>query len=60
LGEAAKFRIVLIEAGSRLLPSFPKKSPKPRVRLQALGVSVIVGGRVSRATEQGLSWPMAS
>ena len=54
LGEAAKFRIVLIEAGSRLLPSFPEEiSEATRVRLQALGVSVIVGGRVSRATEQG-------
>ena len=54
LGEAAKFRIVLIEAGARLLPSFPEEiAEATRVRLQALGVSVIVGGRVSRATEQG-------
>lgn len=54
LGAAAKFRIVLIEAGLRLLPSFPEEiSEATRVRLQALGVSVVLGGRVSRATTEG-------
>ena len=54
LGEAAKFRIVLIEAGPRLLPSFPEEiSEATRLRLQALGVSVVVGGRVKSATKDG-------
>lgn len=54
LGEAAKFRIVLIEAGSRLLPGFPEEiSEATRVRLEALGVSVIVNGKVQSATEEG-------
>lgn len=57
LGEAAKFCIVLIEAGSCLRPRFPEASSEAvHVLLQMLGVSVVVGGRVScasRATEQG-------
>lgn len=54
LGEAAKFCIVLIEAGSRLWPRFPEASSEAvLVLLQMLGVSVVVGGRVSCATEQG-------
>ncbi|WP_120969529.1 MULTISPECIES: NAD(P)/FAD-dependent oxidoreductase [unclassified Comamonas] len=54
LGVAAKFRIVLIEAGPRVLPSFPEEiSEATRQRLEALGVSVIVSGRVKSATAQG-------
>lgn len=57
LGEATKFCIVLIEAGSCLRPRFPEASSEAvHVLLQMLGVSVVVGGRVScasRATEQG-------
>ncbi len=54
LGEAARFGIVLIEAGPRLLPGFPEEiSEATRLRLQALGVSVIVNGRVQSASEEG-------
>ena len=61
LGAAAKFRIVLIEAGLRLLPSFPEEiSEATRVRLQALGVSVVLGGRVAVQRLKALNWLMVS
>ncbi len=49
-----RFGIVLIEAGSRLLPGFPEEiSEATRLRLQALSISVIVNGRVQSASEEG-------
>jgi len=55
LGDAARFAIVLIEAGPRLLPGFPEDiSAATKYRLEALGVTVLVNERVQRATEEGL------
>jgi NADH dehydrogenase len=55
LGRAAKFRIVLIEAGPRILPSFPEEiSQATQQRLEHLGVRVLVGRRVQAALANGL------
>lgn len=54
LGEAARFKIVLIEAGGRVLPSFPPEiSSATQRRLEALGVTVLTNERVQAATEEG-------
>ena len=54
LGEAARFKIVLIEAGARVLPSFaPAISSATQRRLEALGVTVLTHERVQAATAQG-------
>ncbi|WP_370681592.1 NAD(P)/FAD-dependent oxidoreductase [Comamonas sp. GB3 AK4-5] len=55
IGEAARFGIVLVEAGPRLLPSFTEDiSAATQRRLEALGVTVRVNERVREATEEGL------
>ena len=55
LGRAAKFRIVLIEAGPRILPSFPEEiSQATQQRLEHLGVRGLVGRRVQAALANGL------
>ena len=56
LGQAARFQIVLIEAGPRVLPSFPEEiSVATQKRLEALGVEVRVGQQVQAATADGLT-----
>ena len=55
LGKAAKFRIVLIEAGARILPSFPEAiSTATQQRLEKLGVQVLVNRKVEAARADGL------
>lgn len=55
IGEKARFGIVLVEAGPRLLPSFPENiSHATQRRLEALGVRVLVDQKVERATSEGL------
>ena len=55
LGKAAKFQIVLIEAGPRILPSFPEAiSRATQQRLEHLGVRVLVGRKVQAALVKGL------
>ncbi len=55
IGEAARFGIVLVEAGPRLLPSFTEDiSAATKRRLEALGVTVLVNERVQQATADGL------
>lgn len=55
LGKAAKFRIVLIEAGARILPSFPEEiSIATQKRLEKLGVTVLTHRKVLAAQADGL------
>ena len=55
LGKAAKFRIVLIEAGPRILPSFPEAiSAATQLRLEKLGVRVLTHRKVQAARADGL------
>ena len=55
LGKAAKFQIVLIEAGARILPSFPEEiSVATQKRLETLGVKVLVNRRVQAARADSL------
>ena len=55
IGEAVRFGIVLVEAGPRLLPSFPENiSQATQQRLEKLGVKVMVNQKVERATAEGL------
>ena len=55
VGEAAKFQIVLIEAGPRILPSFPEAiSQATQRRLEKLGVKVLINRKVQAATAEGL------
>lgn len=55
LGKAAKFQIVLIEAGARILASFPEEiSIATQKRLEALGVKVLVNRRVQAARADSL------
>jgi len=55
LSKDAKFRILLIESGPRILPSFPQEiSTATQQRLEALGVQVLLGRRVQAATSDSL------
>lgn len=55
LGQAAKFRIVLIESGPRILASFPEEiSAATQKRLAALGVTVLLNRKVQAAQADGL------
>ena len=55
LGKAAKFNIALIEAGPRILPSFPEEiSQATQKRLEKLGVHVLVNRKVQAARADGL------
>lgn len=55
LGKAAKFQIVLIEAGPRILASFPEEiSIATQQRLEQLGVRVLTNRRVLAAQADGL------
>ena len=48
-------RVILIEAGDRILPSFPVKLSQKAVReLESLGVQVWVRSRVSRISAEGV------
>ena len=56
LGEAARFQMVLIQAGPRVLPAFPEEiSAAAQRSLEALGVQVLLNQAVREATEQGLT-----
>ncbi len=49
-------RIILIEAGDRVLPSFaPHLSEKARIFLERMGVEVMMGARVEDITEFGVT-----
>ena len=55
LGKAAKFQIVLIESGPRILASFPEEiSAATQKRLAALGVTVLLNRKVQAAQADGL------
>ena len=55
LGQGAKFQIVLIEAGARILPSFPEAiSRATQQRLEKLGVRVLVQRKVLAAHADAL------
>lgn len=55
LGKAAKFQIVLIEAGPRILPSFPEEiSIATQTRLEKLGVRVLTNRKVQAAHSASL------
>ena len=55
LGKAAKFQIVLIESGPRILASFPEEiSSATQKRLAALGVTVLLNRKVQAAQADGL------
>lgn len=55
LGKAARFNIVLIEAGPRILPSFPEAiSQATQQRLEKLGVHVLINRKVQAARADGL------
>lgn len=55
LGQAAKFQIVLIESGPRILASFPEEiSAATQKRLAALGVTVLLNRKVQAAQADGL------
>ncbi|WP_455555519.1 NAD(P)/FAD-dependent oxidoreductase [Comamonas sp.] len=55
LGKAAKFQIVLIEAGPRILPSFPEAiSIATQKRLEKLGVRVLTQRKVQAAHKDAL------
>jgi NADH dehydrogenase len=48
-------RVVLVEAGPRILPTFPEKlSQSAKRQLERLGVEVITGNAVTDCTENGL------
>jgi NADH:ubiquinone reductase (H+-translocating) len=49
-------KIVLVQRGDRLLPSFPERlSKRARVALEHLGVEVILGGRVDKIDAEGVT-----
>lgn len=53
-GLASRINVTLIESGPRLLAAFPQDiSEATKRRLEALGVRVMTGTRVSAATEEG-------
>lgn len=53
-GLASRIRVTLIEAGPRLLPAFPEDiSAATRLRLEAIGVTVMTGTQVNAATPEG-------
>ena len=53
--DPSRARVLLIEAGARVLPAFdPVMSEKARLQLQKLGVEVHLGAPVSAIDEQGL------
>ncbi|MBN20288.1 MAG: FAD-dependent oxidoreductase [Bdellovibrionaceae bacterium] len=50
-----KTRVVLVEAGNRILKAFPEKlSQKAKKDLQNLGVEIILGTRASNLTSKGI------
>ncbi|MFM2400157.1 MAG: hypothetical protein RL341_2314 [Pseudomonadota bacterium] len=52
----AKARVLLVEGGPRVLPTFSEKlSEKARVQLQKLGVEVVLNARVSDISAQGIA-----
>jgi NADH dehydrogenase len=54
--DPASARIVLIEAGPRVLPAYPEElSERARLQLEALGVQVWTGSRVSGVSAAGVA-----
>jgi NADH:ubiquinone reductase (H+-translocating) len=54
--DPASARIVLIEAGPRVLPAYPEDlSERARLQLEALGVQVWTGSRVSSVSAAGVA-----
>jgi NADH dehydrogenase len=54
--DPASARIVLIEAGPRVLPAYPEDlSERARLQLEALGVQVWTGSRVSNVSAAGVA-----
>lgn len=54
--DPSRARILLIQAGARLLPSFPEElSSETRRALEALGVEVLLDSRVERIDRQGVT-----
>jgi NADH dehydrogenase len=53
--DTAQARVLLVEAGPRLLPQFPAKlAAKAQGALQRLGVEVITGGGVNEVGDEGV------
>ncbi|MFI0844396.1 NAD(P)/FAD-dependent oxidoreductase [Mesorhizobium sp. IMUNJ 23232] len=54
--ESATARVILVEAGDRILPTFPEElSAKAKKQLQRLGVEVRLGAAVTRCDRDGVS-----
>lgn len=54
--DLSKTKVILVEAGPRVLPAFPPKlSEKAHQNLQTLGVEVLVNTRASNLSKKGLN-----
>lgn len=54
--DSASARVILVEAGERILPSFPEElSAKAKRQLERLGVEVRLGAAVTRCDRDGVS-----